>query len=405
MVSGPVNLNDLRINRSQKEARKLSVWGLLGILGILATAGAVGWWLNRATAAEVQVMRIGETAVDQGHMTVLNASGYVTARRQATVSSKVTGKITEVMVEEGMKVTAGQVLARLDETNVTANLRLAEAQRRVAMSSLAETRVRVEEARRDLRRTRDLLGSGIATESQLDRDEAALQALEARLVRQQDEITVTEREVSRWVQQLEDIVIRAPFDGVVIAKNAQPGEMISPISAGGGYTRTGICTVVDMDSLEIEVDVNESNINRVKPGQPVAAVLDAYPEWQIPARVIAIIPAADRQKATVKVRIGFESLEERILPDMGVKVAFQSGHPADSRGTKYTVPQSALRREDGHAVVWIVQENRLERRAVSVGAYRKEWATILSGLSAGEQVVVNGPETLQEGERVKVIKP
>src|SRR5439155_9248902 len=275
--------------------------------------------------------------------TALNASGYVTARRAATVSSKVTGKVTEVLIEEGMKVKEGQVLARLDDTNVKASLRLAEAQLESAKAALAETSVRIIEADLNLRRIAALAKSSISAQAELEHAEAEAQSLKAKLEQQKSDVIVAERMAATWQQQLEDTVIRAPFGGIVTSKNAQPGEMISPMSAGGSFTRTGICTIVDMESLEIEIDVNESYINRVEPGQKVEATLDSYPDWHIPSKVIAIIPTTDRQKATVKVRVGFENLEPRILPDMGVKVAFQGAEEKQPARRSIMIPKSAIR--------------------------------------------------------------
>jgi RND family efflux transporter MFP subunit len=207
--------------------------------------------------------------------------------------------------------------------------------------------------------------------------------------------------VAIWQQQLEDMVIRAPFTGIVTSKDAQPGEMISPMSAGGSFTRTGICTLVDMNSLEIEVDVNESYINRVRPDQPVEAVLDSYPEWRIPARVIAIIPTADRQKATVRVRVGFEQLDPRILPEMSVKVAFQSAGEAAPIQSVPTVPARAIRQHNGNHVVWVVHDGRVERRAVTPGTARGDQMTIAAGIRDGERVVVEGAGDLVDGQQVR----
>jgi RND family efflux transporter MFP subunit len=242
---------------------------------------------------------------------VLDASGYVVARRKATVSSKVTGKIVDANVEEGMVVEQGQVLARLDSTLHERQVALAEAQVEAARRALAETEVLLREARINLGRTRELVGAKVSTEAALDADQAAMDALAARLEREREEVAVAERQLAIRRQELDDTIIRAPFDGVVVTKDAQPGEMISPVSAGGGFTRTGICTIVDMSSLEIEVDVNEAYINRVRAGQEALATLDAYPEWRIPSRVITPVPTADRQKATVKVRIAFSELDSR----------------------------------------------------------------------------------------------
>ena len=253
---------------------------------------------------------------------VLNATGYVTARRRATVSSKITGKVVQVNIEEGMAVRQGQVLARLDDETQRAAVALAEAQAEAARRNVNESEVRLNEARITLERVSTLVKVGYSTAAEVDAARAAVESLDARIRAAREQVRVAERQIALERTNLDSTIIRAPFDGVAISKDAQPGEMVSPVSAGGGFTRTGIGTIVDMRSLEIEVDVNESYINRVKPDQAVTAVLDAYPEWQIPARVITTVPAADRQKATVLVRIGFNELDPRILPDMGVKVTF-----------------------------------------------------------------------------------
>ena len=321
------SLNELRIDRSDAKRKK----GRMGrfVLFIAVLVLPVAWFLLRSGEVPVKTTQIRQADADNAQ-TVLNASGYVTARRQATVSSKITGKVVEVLVEEGFKVEAGQVIARLDATNTMASLNLAQAQFIVAESSMEETRAVLRKVEKEFERIGELARNNVASASELDVAISELESLQARLRRQSNEVAVAASEVAVWRFQTEDAVIRAPFAGIVISKNAQPGEMISPISAGGGYTRTGICTIVDMSSLETEVDVNESYINRVQAGQTVLAALDSYPDWKIPCKVIAIIPAADRQKATVKVRIGFDKLDPRILPDMGVKVAFRK--TGDSAG-------------------------------------------------------------------------
>jgi RND family efflux transporter MFP subunit len=238
-----------------------------------------------------------------------------------------------------------------------------------------------------------------------DHADAEVKSLRARLEKQAADISVAESEVALWQQQLDDTVIRAPFSGVVTVKNAQPGEMISPMSAGGSFTRTGICTIVDMNSLEIEVDVNENYINRVEPGQRVEATLDSYPDWRIPAKVIAIIPTADRQKATVKVRVAFEKLDARILPHMGVKVAFQgAGGESRPMAQSMTVPKSAVRHENGHDIVWVVRDGRIERRAVSVAMAHGDEVTITAGLNPSEKVVVTSAGPLADGTKVRETK-
>lgn len=398
-------LDQLRIDRNVPEKKNSLGWiagaVLLG-LGLLALAG---WKFAGPKAVSVRTMVLRETGGGEGGKTVLNASGYVVARREATVSSKVTGKVIEVFAEEGLKATNGQVLARLDSSNIKANLDLAQAQLEAARSALIETKVRLDEAEKELRRTQGLANEKVASTAELDRAEAEAHSTKARLDRQHVEVSVAERQVNLWQQQMDDTIIRAPFSGIITSKNAQPGEMISPISAGGGFTRTGICTLVDMDSLEIEIDVNESFINRVTPGQAVVATLDAYPDWQIPAKVIAIIPTADRQKATVKVRVGFEKLDPRILPQMGIKVAFQGGEQIPTTKRAIVVPKSAVRREGDRDVAWVVQNGRAERRAITVGSSRNDEITVVAGLSAGDKIIVAGPDRLADGDKVEEAKP
>jgi RND family efflux transporter MFP subunit len=400
MSSEKPTLDSLRIDRRRAVAGPAPAWLVPGLLAIVVVVAALFWWMSRPKEAPVQTA-VARAQAGTGQTTLLNASGYVTARRAATVSSKVTGKVIEVLIEEGMKVEAGQVLARLDASNVEAGLRLAEAQLGAARAFLEETKPNLAFAHRELKRFTELAATKVVSESDLRRSEMEARALEARLVRQTSEITIREREVEQWKQQFDDTIIRAPFAGIVTSKNAQPGEMISPMSVGG-FTRTGICTVVDMGSLEIEVDVNESYINRVQPGLPVEAALDAYAGWRIPAKVIAIIPTADRQKATVKVRISFDQLDPRILPDMGVKVAFQSaeGDKAGAARTSVTIPQAAVQNVGNRDLVWVVGGGRVERRAVTVAQTQGAESVIAAGLSGGEKVVVNPPPGLADGARI-----
>ncbi|GMU24275.1 MAG: hypothetical protein AMXMBFR13_43500 [Phycisphaerae bacterium] len=397
------SLDDLRIDRAHAPRGGPRAAWVVAVLALVAAGTATAVWLNRPKAAVVRTAVVEERRGGQ-ERTLLNASGYVTARREATVSSKVTGKVVEVLVEEGMKVEADQVLARLDSSNVEKSLRLAEAQLESARKALGETKANLTQAEREVRRIERLLRERAAGQVELDRTETEAKSLAARLERQLAEIAVNEREVALWRQQLDDTIIRAPFAGVVTTKNAQPGEMISPMSVGG-FTRTGICTIVDMSSLEIEVDVSESYINRVQAGQPVEATLDSYPNWAIPAKVIAIIPTADRQKATVKVRVGFEQLDPRILPDMSVKVAFQSAESvAPTTQPGLTLPKTAVRQHNGRDVVWVVRNGKVERRAVMIGEPRGDEVTLVAGLSAGERVVIGGPDDLSDGASVTEAK-
>jgi RND family efflux transporter MFP subunit len=323
-------LDELKIDRSaaaEEPPRRPLRW--FALVAAIAGIALIAWYVvfPRSEPVAVAAPVVPATATPAPRSaavegSVLDATGYVVARRQATVSAKTTGKVVEVFIEEGMRVQEGQVLARLDASIPRAELALSESQLASARSSLEEMKVQIRQAELDLRRTEGLASRKLASQADLDRVQLTLQGLQARLERQQRDVVVAERAVAVQRQLVDDMEIRAPFTGVVTAKAAQPGEMISPVSAGGGFTRTGICTIVDMESLEVEVDVNEAYINRVQPKQPVSVALNAYPDERIPAEVIAIIPTADRNKATVRVRIALLEKNPRVLPDMGVKVAF-----------------------------------------------------------------------------------
>lgn len=401
MSAPPPSLNDLRIERGSRPETPRSLLPKVLAACVLVVVGAAIWWTTRPGAVEVRTAVAREAAGDAAERTVLNASGYVTARREATVSSKVTGKVTEILIEEGVRVDAGQVLARLDDTNVTGSLRLAQAQQDSAKTALEETRVRLREAELALTRQGALLKGNAAAQADFDQAEATVMALRARLAQQETAVTVAERTVAIWQQQREDTIIRAPFAGIVTSKNAQPGEMISPMSSGG-FTRTGICTIVDMDSREIEIDVNESYINRVTPGQEVVATLDAYAGWRIPCKVIAIIPTADRQKSTVRVRVGFDQLDPRILPQMAVKVAFRDTGAAAANPVRLVIiPKNAVQNRDGRDLVFVIQRDRAERRAVTLAGAMAGDVMISAGVSAGEKVVLDAPADLADGAAVK----
>ena len=399
-------LGDLKIDRAAPPRQRFPVKTFLAIAVLGGAGGYFGWVFGLplvAAAGEVEV----ETALARAQApspagdSVLDATGYVVARRRATVSAKTTGKVVEVLVEEGMVVEKGQLLAVLDDSIPQALLAIAESQVDAARASLAEIRVDIEQAELNVVRTGNLAERNLASLADLDRDRLALAGLKARLERVARDIEVAERSLALERRQLDDMRIVAPFGGVVVAKAAQPGEMISPVSAGGGFTRTGICTIVDMGSLEVEVDVNEAYINRVYAKQPATATLNAYPDFEIPAEVIATIPAADRNKATVRVRIGFLLRDARILPDMGVRVAFLderepgAGTPVRTEGGVWA-PSAALRDENGERYVWVVADGAAQRRAVALDAERGGRARIADGLAAGERVVVGPAEIFAE---------
>jgi RND family efflux transporter MFP subunit len=394
-------LDGLRIDRPRNDRTGTPAWVWVLVVLVVVAGVGVAWAMVSRRGVEVRVAE-AKAVAQEARGAVLNASGYVTARRQATVSSKVTGKVTEILIEEGMRVKRDQPIARLDEAYASKNLALAQAELGAASSAREETRVRIHEAQLDYDRAANLAKQQISSRADLDRARAQVDALRARLASQSDSLHVSQQQVALQRQTLDDTVIRAPFDGIVVSKDAQPGEMISPVSAGGGFTRTGICTIVDMDSLEIEVDVNEAYINRVSPGQRVEAVLDAYPDWRIPAHVITPVPTANREKATVKVRIAFDTKDTRILPDMGVKVSFISNDAAAATTTYVEVPKSAVRRNGEQDVVLVVKDDKAERRAVKVFTTSGDITKLASGVSAGEHVIAEGPTELKDGERVRV---
>lgn len=394
-------LKELRIDRDGQPPRARRRWVVVAAVVVVLAAVAV--WLAVGPLAPPTVRTALVRAGASGAAgSVLDASGYVTARRQATVSAKITGKVTEVRIEEGMRVEEGAVLARLDDTEAKAQLALARAQLAAAQSQEGEIRALLQQAERDYARAEELFDRQLVSAQSIDAARAQRDTLRARLAANAEQVRVARESVTVAQVQLANTVIRAPFSGVVVSKSAQPGEMISPISAGGGFTRTGIGTIVDMDSLEVQVDVNESFINRVTAEQPVEITLNAYPDWKIPGAVIAIIPTADRSKATVKVRIAIHSKDSRIVPDMGVRVAFLESRPAaaERAAPAMLVPVEAVRGEGADAVVFVVADGKVAARPVTLGTTTGADREVLSGLTAGERVVVSPPPSLADGDRV-----
>ena len=401
------HLRDLRIDRRPGAARPTSnrKWIVLGGVVVVIAVGAV-LMSGRPTPVDTTVAR---SAAEAGPPTLLDASGFVTARRIATVSSKVTGRVAEVLIEEGMKVEGGQLLARLDATDASAQLELASAQQASSESQLAEARTQLALAETTLKRQQELIGRQLVAQSAFDQAKADRDARAARLASLEKAVEVARDQRALTAIGVDNTQIRAPFAGVIVAKAAQPGEMISPVSAGGGFTRTGIGTLVDMDSLEVNVDVNEAYIGRVQPKMPVNAVLNAYPDWTIPGSVIAIVPTADRTKATVKVRIALDSKDPRIVPDMGVRVSFLAPVDADApKPTGAFVPEAAIVQpspavegeEPARPAVFVVEDGVAKRIEVTLGEEANAERHVTAGLSGGETVIVAPPKGLADGARV-----
>ncbi len=396
------SLTDLHISDDQRGGGRggWKWWIVSAALILVVVAVAVISALARPVEVSVAQVRPG-TAQDRA---ILNASGYVTPRRRATVAAKITGRVSEMDVDEGMHVRAGQILARLDDSDARAAYRAAVAEKVVAQASVPDVTASLEQARRDLARYRALVAKGFVTAQDVDHQATLVANYEARLQEAKNNVRAALARIGEARQNMDNCVVRAPFSGVAVSKDAHVGEMVSPISAGGGFTRTGIATIVDMASLEIEVDVNEAYIARIVPGQEAVATLDAYPDWQIPCAVRTIIPTADKQKATVKVRLSFKlkDLDPRILPDMGIKVAFLERGDDLTKKAAAVVPAAAVRGGGARPFCFVFEGGRLQKRPVTLGEKIGTNVEVLSGLKPGESVVVAGPEKLAGGERARV---
>ncbi|MFN3303870.1 MAG: efflux RND transporter periplasmic adaptor subunit [Roseateles sp.] len=400
-------MKELRIDGAQREERGDRVPRLAWAAGVavLLLAGSAGWaWWYLANHKPVAVQTVTVRANGQGAAAnaVLQATGYVTARRMATVSAQITGTLTEVLIDEGFKVRKGQVLARLDDTGLRAGLAAAEAQVRTAEAQLGQLRAQLDQARADERRQAELDAAGMTTRQSREQAATAVKSVAAQLEAAQRQVEAAQAQARQARVNFDYATVRAPFDGVVTARAAQVGEIISPLSAGGGFTRTGVGTIVDMDSLEVSVDVNEAYIAQVRPDMPCEAVLDAYPDWRIPARVVAVIPSADRGKATVKVRVALEQKDDRVVPDMGVRVSFLATAPRpDAQPVPgVLLPPQALAERDGAQVVFVVSDGKAQQRAVQLGADVGKFKLATAGVKAGETVVVAPPAELKPGSTI-----
>ena len=413
------DLGSLRISDTKRNATRSSrrwLWLILGALALILLAVAASAFRDRKVEVEVASARKPVS----GPAGVLNASGYITPRRRATIAAKITGRVTSVMFDEGTRVSEGQLLATLDDSDARRALDSAKADRDSSQAAIADYEVQLRNAEIELHRAQQLVKEGVQTQQALDTAVMSADSLRAKINLAKQQVAGTEARIREQQQAVDNCTIRAPYAGIVVSKDAQVGEMVSPVSAGGGFTRTGIATIVDLHSNEIEVDVSESYIAKVQPNQPVTAILDAYPDWSIPAKVRTVIPTADRQKATVKVRISFTddghvrlidpATQPRILPDMGVKVTFLEEEKPKAAADKSPaaapavalVPQVAIHQDNSSKFVFVVKGDTLERRAVSLGANRGTDVEILAGLQPDAVVVVKGPESLRDGQSVQI---
>jgi len=404
-------LKELRIDRKAPPppASRRMLWIVAAVVLALLVLALAGWAVfGRDRGIEVRTATVAAISSGNATASVLDATGYVVARRMATVSAKITGKVREVLIEEGQRVEEGQIMATLDPIDADAQRSLSQAQLGAARSQVNGVRARLVEAEANAKRLSSLAHQQLVSKSQYDTAIAQRDSLRAELVTAQRNANVAADSLRIADLGVDNTVVRAPFAGVVTAKAAQPGEIVSPLSAGGGFTRTGIGTIVDMESLEVEVDVGEAFIGRVQPKMPVEAVLNAYPDWRIPAEVIAIIPAADRGKATVKVRIALKQKDPRIVPDMGVNVSFLETTPppnaAQQRPQGVRAPSKAIVKRDGGDAVFVVGDGdaaAVEQRTVKLGRAMGDDRQVLSGLAAGDTVVLDPPATLRDGDKVR----
>jgi RND family efflux transporter MFP subunit len=421
MATPPKNLrpdlSSLRISEGKRSNSRSSrwIWVVLVILVLGLAGGATFAYRNRKVEVEVATA----TKPATGPAGVLNASGYVTPRRRATIAAKITGRVTGVFFDEGTRVNDGQLLATLDDSDARRTLDSAKADRDSSQAAILDFQVQLKNAEIELHRTQQLVKAGVSTQEALDSAVMTADSLRAKIDLAKKQVLASDARINEAQQAVDNCTIRAPFAGIVVSKDAQIGEMVSPVSAGGGFTRTGIATIVDLHSNEFEVDVSEAYIARVFDGQGVNAVLDAYPEWTIPAKVRTVIPTADRQKATVKVRISITepdhrtlmdpAKDTRILPDMGVKVTFLENEPKPGTKKKESaavamVPQKAIRQDNTSKYVFVVNGDTLERRAVTTGESRGSDVEILAGLQPAATVVVGGPDSLHDGQSVQIQK-
>ena len=411
-VSAKPDLGSLRIHDGQRSKTGTSKRVIFAAIPVLIFAGIVA--AAYAFRSQKPVVEVATAAKPEaaGRQALLNASGYITPRRRATIAAKITGRVTGVFFDEGTRVAEGQLLATLDDSDVKRSLDSAKADRDAAQAAIADYEVQLKNAQILLHRAEQLQKAGVQTQEALDNAATAADSLKAKITLARQQVAASEARIGVAQQAVDNCTIRSPFAGVVVSKDAQVGEMVSPNSAGGGFTRTGIATIVDMKSNEIEVDVNESYIARVENGQQVTATLDAYPDKPIPSKVRTVIPTADRQKATVKVRITILNLEKYdfILPDMGVKVAFlENEQPAAKDKAKDKgpqavafIPKGAVRSDSNASFVFLVRDGKVERRAVSLGTDRGTDVAVLAGVSPGDSLVVKGPESLHDGDKIEI---
>lgn len=418
-ATGTADLSKLRINRDDpppavKRALGRVLWIVAAAVLIIATVVIIG---RRGAAIPVQTVTVaassgGEGAAQggAGGSVAVVANGYVVARTKAAVSAKIPGRLAMLNVSEGSRVEKGQIIARLDNADYAAGVGQAEAEVASAKATLIEAQSDRDQAQREYVRVRDVHGQNpnLVSPQEVENAESRVQQADARLSAQSSRVDAAAAGLRVAQANLENTYIRAPFSGTVLRKEAEVGEVVAP-SVGGGLTRGAVVTMADLATLEVEVDVNEAYIARISSAQQARITLDAYPDTAFRGSVRQVVPTADRQRATVQVKVAIIDRDPRILTEMGAKVEFleaarpaPAGSAAVAERPRILVPATAIRTENGRAVVWIVRDGKLQKRDVDAGPVSGNFREIRSGLSGGEQLLVGGIETPTEGQRVKV---
>lgn len=400
------DLSRLKIEKSPvsiKAGRRKKLIYLIVALTILALVGILYFGGILRPAVQVEVANVVQMYPSQT-FTLLNASGYVVAQRKASVASKVTGLLVSVSVEEGSYVKKGQIIAQLESDDVMAAKKQAEANVNVARFNLEQTKAELQDATISFNRNKDLLAHDYVSRAEYDASEARYKRAVAAVDAAGAAVKASEALLQAANVAVEYTLIRAPFDAVVLTKNADVGDIVTPIGAAA-EAKAAVVTIADMSSLQVEVDVSESNLEKVKAGQPCEIQLDALPESRFRGEVHMVVPTADRTKATVMVKVRFIDKDSRILPEMSAKVAFLSRPVKLEEQKPLTVinPHALVNRKSKN-VAYVVKDNRVVETPVTVGKRLGDMLEVLGGVKAGDRVVVVTPEKLKDGTRIKIIE-
>ncbi len=407
MVTPKHDLSKLTIRRDVPPPSVRSALRTSVIIAVVAAGLVIAAWvaLGSGNVPVVQVVTVSAQTGAGRAATGVTANGYVVARTKASVSAKIAGRLAFLGVSEGSRVRANQIIARLESAEYQAGVTQAEANQAVARATLAEAQAERDQLRREAQRQTDVRAQNpqLVSQQELDLAQSRATQAEARLTAAAARVDAASAALRLAQANLENTVVRAPFSGTVLRKEAEVGEVVAP-SVGGGLTRGAVVTMADLATLEVEVDVNEAYIARIQGGQRARITLDAYPDTSFRGAVRQVVPTADRQRATVQVKVAISDRDPRILPEMGARVDFlepDSAPRGAAAAPVLRIPAAAVREAGGQSVVWLVREGRLVRRDISAGPVSGGMREVRRGLSGGEQVLVGGVEAPREGMRVQ----